>query len=74
MVISSFYSKDCKRKADVHRNENGYYVKLYTLGSNSDYVLEEVRDLYENSLYYAEDCAENYVEGIFGIDYQKENS
>lgn len=68
MLLSSYYSKNHKRKADIHRNENGYYVKLYTLGSNSDYVLEEVRDLSQNSLYYAEDCAENFVEGIFDVD------
>lgn len=68
MILSSFYSDDRKRKADIVKNDEGYTVRLYTLGVSSDYVLEEVRDVTQHSIHYAEDCAENYVLGTFDLD------
>jgi hypothetical protein len=68
MVLSSFYSNDRKRKADIVKNDKGYTVRLYTLGVSSDYILEEVRDVTDHSILYAQDCAENYISGIFDVD------
>lgn len=68
MVLSSFYSDDRKKKADIVKNDEGYVVRLYTLGVSSDYILEEVRDVSNHSIHFAEDCAENYVSGIFDVD------
>ena len=50
------------RKAIVYRNGHGFYVELY----DKD-VLVETRELYEHSEKYAEDCAENYVDGVFNV-------
>ena len=41
------------------RDEQGFFVELYELGR-----LLEVRKVYSRSEYYAEDLAENWVEGI----------
>ena len=63
MIISSFYNKERNRRAEIIKADNGYHVRLYT----GD-VLEEVRDVSTHSINYAEDCAENFVEGIFDVD------
>jgi len=47
------------RKANVMRDENGFYVELY-----KGEELIEVRTLYDHSEIYAENAAENYVMGI----------
>ena len=47
------------RKANVMRDENGFYVELY-----KGEELIEVRTLYDHSEIYAENAAENYVIGI----------
>jgi len=47
------------RKAVVHRNTNGFYVNLY-----EDNILKEKRNAYEHSEQWAEDIAENWVDGI----------
>ena len=41
------------------KNELGFYVDMYKKDK-----LVESRPLYQHSLMYAEDCAENYVMGI----------
>jgi hypothetical protein len=66
MILSSFYNKQLNRRAEVIKCDNGYHVRMYT----GD-VLEEVRDVSDHSIFYAEDCAENFVEGIFDIDTKK---
>ena len=47
------------REALVKRNDEGFFVELYELGR-----LLEVRKVYSRSEYYAEDVAENWVDGI----------
>ena len=47
------------RKANVMRNNKGFYVELY-----KGEELIEVRTLYDHSEIYAENAAENYVIGI----------
>jgi len=47
------------RKANVMRNDEGFYVELY-----KGEELIEVRTLYDHSEVYAENAAENYVIGI----------
>lgn len=63
MILSSFYNKERNRRAEVIKADNGYHVRLYT-----NDVLEDVRDVSAHSINYAEDCAENFVEGIFDVD------
>ncbi len=48
------------RKAIVLKNANGFYVELY----DTDELIE-TRELYNHSELYAENCAENWVDGIF---------
>tara|TARA_A200000159_G_C7166239_1_gene273429 strand:+ start:245 stop:442 length:198 start_codon:yes stop_codon:yes gene_type:complete len=52
------YIKEDKESV-VMRDEQGFYVELYELGR-----LLEVRKVYSRSESYAEDVAENWVEGI----------
>ena len=63
MILSSFYNKKNNRRAEIIKCDNGYHVRLYT-----NDILEEVRDVSGHSINYAEDCAENFVEGIFDVD------
>ena len=60
--LHEFWSDDKNRKASVHKNDQGFYVKLSEGG-----FLREVRRLYSHSEQYAEDCAENFVLGIFNL-------
>ena len=48
------------RRAEVMKNVHGFYVIMYV-----DDKPIETRELYQHSERYAEDCAENYVMGIF---------
>ena len=57
-----FMDEERDRKASVHKNEQGFYVKLFEGG-----FLREVRRLYNHSEQYAEDCAENFVLGVFDL-------
>jgi hypothetical protein len=63
MILSSFYNSEKNRRAEIIKCDNGYHVRLYI-----NDVLEEVRDLSDHSIRYAEDCAENFVQGIFDIE------
>ena len=47
------------KEAVVMRDEQGFFVELYELGR-----LLEVRKVYSRSENYAEDVAENWVDGI----------
>ena len=60
--LHEFWSDDKNRKASVHKNDQGFYVKLSEGG-----YLREVRRLYSHSEQYAEDCAENFVLGMFNL-------
>jgi len=58
--LSEYYdNKHDVRKAIVLDNGDGYWVELWEHGK-----LVETRDLRHKTLQYAEDCAENWVEGI----------
>ena len=65
IVISSFYSDDHKRKADIIKDHDGFLVRMYDNG-----ILEETRSITNHAINYVEDLAENFVEGIgyFSID------
>ena len=60
--LHEYWSDDKNRKASVHKNNQGFYVKLSEGG-----YLREVRRLYSHSEQYAEDCAENFVLGMFNL-------
>ena len=60
--LHEYWSDDKNRKASVHKNDQGFYVKLSEGG-----YLREVRRLYDTNEQYAEDCAENFVLGIFNV-------
>ena len=60
--LHEYWSEDKNRKASVHKNDQGFYVKLSEGG-----FLREVRRLYSHSEQYAEDCAENFVLGVFDL-------
>jgi len=60
--LHEFWSDDKNRKASVHKNNQGFYVKLSEGG-----FLREVRRLYSHGEQYAEDCAENFVLGVFDL-------
>lgn len=59
-LLSVFYGPGEKRMAEVwYRSAYGHEVHMY---ENKECV--EKRTLFEHSSQYAEDCAENWVEGI----------
>ena len=60
--LHEYWSDDKNRKASVHKNDQGFYVKLSEGG-----YLREVPRLYDTNEQYAEDCAENFVLGIFNL-------
>ena len=60
--LHEYWSDDKNRKASVHKNNQGFYVKLSEGG-----YLRKVRRLYSHSEQYAEDCAENFVLGMFNL-------
>ena len=60
--LHEYWSDDKNRKASVHKNQQGFYVKLFEGG-----FLREVRRLYNHTEQYAEDCAENFVLGVFAL-------
>lgn len=57
-IVLSEYTKD-GRMAKIYDTQDGYTVELY---ENGDVV--DTRDLSGHTLRYAEDCAENWIEGI----------
>jgi hypothetical protein len=65
MIISSYFGVEQyeDRIAHVCKDDKGFYVDLYY----QDAWLEK-RELYDHSERYAEDCAENFVLGIFDVD------
>ena len=60
IFLSEYYdNRHDARKAVVSNNGDGYWVELWEHGK-----LIETRDLRHKTLQYAEDCAENWIEGI----------
>jgi hypothetical protein len=62
MLIDTYKKDD--RKAEIHNINDQFEVKLYHYN-----ILIEIIPLKDKSIYYAESCAENYVERI-GTFYQ----
>ena len=56
--ILSEYSKE-SREAKVYDTQDGFMVEMYEDGR-----LVEARSLFGHNQHYAEDCAENWIEGI----------
>lgn len=56
------YAKD-DRYAEVFKSKEGFEVDLY-----EEKKLLETRQLYNHSESYAEDCADNWVQGVFNIE------
>ena len=48
------------RLATIYKDSYGYYVRLSETGSR----FIETRDLSKHTLEYAQNCAENWVEGV----------
>ena len=66
--LHCYFSEDGKRTASVHHNGETYIVKMFTkkdLTITDEWVKDEVRYLPNKSERYAEDCAENFVLGVF---------
>lgn len=57
--VMRLYSKDEKRYADLISSQNGYEVEMY---EDDKHVKRQ--QCWEHTRRYAEDCAENWVEGI----------
>ncbi|WP_445947475.1 hypothetical protein [Shewanella sp.] len=58
-LISTYWSDDKTKRAEIHKGDEGLSVRLYDHES-----LQNVRNLNNFSIHYAEDCAENFVMGI----------
>jgi hypothetical protein len=52
-----------KRRAEVHRVTEGYNVTFF-----KDNIWHGTRNIVDHSEQYAEDCAENFVMGIFDVE------
>ena len=68
--LHCYFSEDGKRTATVHQDceTYTYYVKMFTkkdLTITAEWVKDEIRYLPNKSERYAEDCAENWVLGVF---------
>lgn len=61
-VLSAYFSDDRTKEAQVKKDFDGFYVELLENG-----IVKEKRILHGRSLQYAEDCAENFVLGIFDV-------
>jgi len=57
-LVSTYWSDDKSKRAEIHKDDSGLSVHLYNHDS-----LQEVRNLNNFSIHYAEDCAENFVMG-----------
>ena len=57
------------RKAKVFKGPDGFYVELYLKydKDNPGYAKVQTREVFNHSERYAEDIAENYVEGILNV-------
>ena len=56
-IINGFYEGNGSRRALIYKDDSdNLHVELW-----EDSKLREVRDLRKHNIYYAEDCAENWV-------------
>lgn len=60
MVISEYWDND--RRAVIRKEKEGFEVDLY----KNDY--KETRKVHNHSETYAENVAENFVQGLFDIE------
>jgi hypothetical protein len=61
--LSIFYSNDLRLKSAVIQGDDCYFVDFY-----KDDVIIDSRRIEDKSLRYAEDLAENFVNGIIQVD------
>jgi hypothetical protein len=60
-VITTMFSDDGKREAQVFRNEGGLFVNMFQRNGQEKLELIHKVDVSEHNEYYAEDAAENWV-------------
>jgi len=66
--LHNYYSDCGMRTSSVHHDGHSYYVKMFTkkdLTITAEWVKDEIRYFPNKSERYAEDCAENWVLGVF---------
>lgn len=64
-TISSFFSDDGLRRAEVNRDEYHFVVWMhYKKHKNDTWNLYRTELISNHTLQYAEDLAENYVDGV----------
>lgn len=61
--LNIFYSNDLRLKGAVIQGDDCYFVDFY-----KDDVIIDSRRIEDKSLRYAEDVAENFVNGIIQVD------
>lgn len=54
------------RKAIVYKNKNGFYVNLM-IKYDDAWAKVQTREVFEHSEIYAENVAENYVDGLLNV-------
>ena len=66
--LHNYYSDCGMRTSSVHHDGHSYYVKMFTkkdLTITAEWVKDEIRYFPNKSERYAEDCAENWILGVF---------
>lgn len=61
MRIISEFEKNTRSAIVIYNDETVFTVEMYEDGK-----LKESREIADHTLQYAEDCAENWIEGIIG--------
>jgi hypothetical protein len=60
-VLTTMFSEDGKREAQVFINEGGLFVNMFQRNEQEKLELIHKLDVSDHSEYYAEDAAENWV-------------
>ena len=60
-ILTTMFSEDGKREAQVFRNEGGLFVNMFQRNHQEKLELIHKVDVSDHSEYYAEDAAENWV-------------
>jgi hypothetical protein len=60
-VLTTMFSEDGKREAQVFSNESGLFVNMFQRNEQEKLELIHKLDVSDHSEYYAEDAAENWV-------------
>jgi len=66
--LHNYYSDCGMRTSSVHHDGESFYVKMSAkkdLTITDEWIKDEIRYLPNKSERYAEDCAENWVLGVF---------